>query len=138
MTETRTLVVERDLAHPAAKVWRALTEGHLIEDWLMPTDFEPAVGKRFQFRSQPMPPHWDGIIEGEVLEAQPAERLAYRWESMGLKTVVTWTLSATATGTHQRMEQAGFPLDAEANYKGATYGWANFLGRLETVLAGLD
>jgi uncharacterized protein YndB with AHSA1/START domain len=136
MTETRTLTIERDLAHPADKVWRALTQGHLIETWLMKTDFEPVVGKRFQFRSQPQP-QWDGIIEGEVLEVEPPTRLAYRWESMGLKTIVAFTLTPTPAGVRLRMEQSGFPVEAEANYQGATYGWGKFLAQLDEVVAKL-
>ena len=31
-TEIRSVVVERDIAFPAEKIWRALTQPHLIED----------------------------------------------------------------------------------------------------------
>ncbi|HEY7647134.1 MAG TPA: polyketide cyclase, partial [Hyphomicrobiales bacterium] len=34
-TETRSVVVERDIPHPPERLWRALTEPHLIEEWLM-------------------------------------------------------------------------------------------------------
>ena len=59
---TRTLTIERELPHPQEKVWRALTEGQLIEEWLMKNNFEPMVGHRFQFRSTPVP-SWNGIID---------------------------------------------------------------------------
>jgi uncharacterized protein YndB with AHSA1/START domain len=49
--------------------------------------------------------------------------------------VVTWTLTPTGTGTHLRMEQAGFHPDQKQAYHGAKAGWANFLSKLEQVVA---
>ena len=57
---------------------------------------------------------------------------------MGLETVVTWTLTPNPGGTHLRMEQSGFPSEEGANYKGAKYGWTNFIGKLEHVVGGLQ
>ena len=129
---TRTLVIEREMPHPQEKIWRALTEGQLIEQWLMTNDFKPVVGHRFQFRSTPVP-NWDGVINGEVLLVDPISRLAYGWGTLGLESVVAWTLTPTATGTHVRMEHSGFPSEESASYKGAKYGWTNFIGKLERV-----
>jgi uncharacterized protein YndB with AHSA1/START domain len=56
-TATRSIVVERAMPHPPEKVWRALTQGRLIEAWLMKNDFQPVAGHRFSLRSNPMP-HW--------------------------------------------------------------------------------
>ena len=55
MTAARSLVIEKELPHPPQKVWRALTQGALIREWLMDNDLEPVVGHRFNFRSTPMP-----------------------------------------------------------------------------------
>ncbi|MGB9241963.1 MAG: SRPBCC domain-containing protein [Candidatus Acidiferrales bacterium] len=132
----RTLVIEREIPHPPEKVWRALTEGPLIEEWLMKNDFRPVVGHRFNFRSTPMP-NWDGVIDCEVLVIEPNSRLSYSWGSMGLKSVVAWTLTPTKGGTHVRMEQSGFGSTEDAYYKGANYGWQKFIGGLERVVAGL-
>ncbi len=138
-TSTRTLVIEREMPHPPEKIWRALTQSSLIEDWLMNNDFQPVVGHRFNFRSAPMP-NWNGVIDCEVLVVEPNSRLSYSWGSMGLKSVVAWTLTPTKDGTHVRMEQSGFGTEAEADvyYKGASYGWQKFIGSLEHVVAGLD
>ncbi len=133
---TRTLVMERELRHSQEKVWRALTEGALIEQWLMKNDFAPEVGRGFQLRSTPMP-GWDGIIEGTVLAVEPKSRLSYTWGTLGMESVVTFTLTPTETGTLLRMEHAGFKQDQDANYKGASYGWKGFLGKLESVLEGM-
>ncbi len=131
------LVIEREMPHPPEKIWRALTQGALIEEWLMKNDFQPLVGHRFSFRSTPVP-GWDGVIDGEVLLLEPNTRLSYSWETMGSKSVVAWTLTPTKSGTHVRMEQNGFRSQNDANYKGATYGWTKFIGNMERVVAGLD
>jgi uncharacterized protein YndB with AHSA1/START domain len=140
MTDTATtcsLVIEREMPHPLEKIWRALTQGPLIAEWLMTNDFQPIVGHRFQFRNTPVQ-NWNGIIDSEVLLVEPHTRLAYGWTSMGLETVVTWTLTPTANGTLLRMEQSGFPSEEGKNYKGAKYGWTNFIGKLEHVVGGLQ
>ncbi len=137
-TETKSVVIERDLAHPPEKIWRALTQPHLIAEWLMQNDFKPAMGHRFNLRTQAYG-DWNGVIDCEVLAIEPNKTLSYTWESgngpLRVTTVVTWTLTPTDTGTHLRMEQSGFRSDQPQNYAGAKYGWQNFLAKLEQVLA---
>ncbi|MGA8742025.1 MAG: SRPBCC domain-containing protein [Terracidiphilus sp.] len=134
---TRSLVIEREMPHPPEKIWRALTQGPLIAEWLMTNDFQPVVGHRFQFRATPVP-GWNGIIDSQVLEVEPNLRLSYGWASMGLETFVTWTLTPTEGGTLLRMEQSGFPSEEGANYKGAKYGWNKFINNLEHTVGGLQ
>jgi uncharacterized protein YndB with AHSA1/START domain len=140
MTEpaaSRSLVIEREMPHPPEKIWRALTQGPLIEEWLMKNDFQPTVGHRFSFRSTPVP-GWDGVINSEVLVIEPNSRLSYSWGTMGTMSMVTWTLTPTKAGTHIRMEQTGFRSEEDAAYKGARYGWTKFIGNMERVVGGLD
>jgi uncharacterized protein YndB with AHSA1/START domain len=140
MTEpaaSRSLVIEREMPHPPEKIWRALTQGPLIEEWLMKNDFQPVTGHRFRFRSTPVP-GWDGVIDSEVLVIEPNSKLSYSWGTMGTMSVVTWTLTPTTAGTHLRMEQTGFRSEQDAAYKGATYGWTKFIGNMERVVGGLD
>ncbi len=137
MTETRSLVIEREMPYPPEKIWRALTEGPLIKEWLMDNDFQPVVGHNFTFRSTPVP-NWDGVINSEVLVVEPNRKISYSWGALGLGSVVVWTLTPTDAGTHVRMEQSGFRDDQEAAYKGANYGWQKFIGGLERVVAGLE
>jgi uncharacterized protein YndB with AHSA1/START domain len=134
---TRTLVIEKEISHPPQKIWRALTQGALIKEWLMDNDFQPVVGHKFNFRSTPNP-HWDGIIQSEVLAVEPNQKLSYTWSSMGLVTVVVWTLTATGGGTLVRMEQSGFRADQDQAYEGANYGWRKFVSLLEKVVNGLQ
>ena len=136
MTATRSLVIEKELPHPVGKVWRALTQGALIKEWLMDNDFQPVVGHKFNFRSTPMP-NWNGVIDSEVLVVEPNNKLSYSWSSLGLESVVVWTLVATSGGTLVRMEQSGFRSDQTREYQGANYGWQKFFEGLERVTAGL-
>jgi uncharacterized protein YndB with AHSA1/START domain len=140
MTESdapRSVIVEREMPHPPEKIWRALTEGPLMEEWLMTNNFQPVVGHRFSFRATPVP-NWNGVIECEVLMVEPHARLSYSWGALGMGSVVAWTLTPTASGTHLRMEQSGFRPGQEANLKGARYGWNKFIGNLERVLNSLE
>lgn len=126
--ETRTVTVEREIAHPPERVWRALTQPHLIAEWLMKGDFLPVVGHRFDFSAE-----W-GKVHCEVREVEPNRILSYSWGGNGLETVVTWTLAPSGTGTVLRMEQAGFRQDQKLAYHGARAGWPRFLANLEQVL----
>lgn len=132
--EQQSVVIEREMPHPPEKVWRALTQSAMMEEWLMKNDFEPTVGRHFNLRSTPMP-QWDGVIDCDVIAIEPPTRLAYSWKALGVDTVVTFTLTPTKTGTLLRMEQSGFSAGQERNLQGARYGWQQFLGKLETVLA---
>jgi uncharacterized protein YndB with AHSA1/START domain len=134
---TRTLVIERVFPHPPEKLWRALTENPLIAQWLMKNDFEPIAGRKFQFLSEPVP-NWDGVIDCEVLIVDPLKRLSYSWSTLGLDSVVLWTLTPAAGGTHVRMAHSGFRPDQQRAYQGANYGWQRFLEAMEQVLARID
>ena len=134
-TETRTVVVEREIPHPPEKLWRALTQPHLIQEWLMNNDFAPVVGHRFNLRGE-----WGGVLDCEVLVVEPNERLAYTWNHVhddpayDLRSTVTLTLTPTPKGTHLRMEQTGFRPEQKQAFHGARHGWTGFLEKLETIL----
>jgi uncharacterized protein YndB with AHSA1/START domain len=131
-TETLSVVVEREIAHPPEKIWRALTQPELISEWLMKNDFQPVVGHSFNFRAD-----W-GAVDCRVEAVEPNKTLSYTWGAFGLESIVTWTLTATRTGTHLRMEQSGFRPDQQQAYQGAKYGWQQFLANMEQVLARMD
>jgi uncharacterized protein YndB with AHSA1/START domain len=131
-TEALSVVVEREIPFPPEKIWRALTQPHLIDEWLMKNDFRPVVGHRFNLRAD-----W-GVVDCQVLAVEPNKTLSYTWGSLGLESIVTWTLSPSSTGTHLRMEQSGFRPDQPQYYQGAKYGWQRFFAALEQVLARID
>jgi uncharacterized protein YndB with AHSA1/START domain len=130
--EALSVVVERDIPFPPQKIWRALTQPHLIEECLMNNDFKPVVEHRFSLRAD-----W-GAVDCRVLEVEPNKTLSYTWAAYGLESVVTWTLTPTGTGTHLRMEQSGFTPDQQQAYQGAKHGWQRFFGTLEQVVARID
>jgi uncharacterized protein YndB with AHSA1/START domain len=138
-TERLAVVVERDLPFPPEKVWRALTQPHLIEEWLMKNDFKAVVGHRFNLRGD-----WGGVLDCEVLAIEEHKALSYTWDfahddaAYNLRSVVTLTLTPTGRGTHLRMEQSGFRPDQKQAHGGAKHGWQQFLGNLEQVLARVD
>ena len=136
-TETRSVVVEREMPHPPEKIWRALTQPHLIEEWLMKNDFKPVAGHRFNLRRNPQPVV-SIVVDCQVTAIEPNRTLSYTWVAYGLESVVTWTLTPTSTGTHLRMEQSGFRPDQQQAYKGAKVGWRGFFANLEQVLARMD
>jgi uncharacterized protein YndB with AHSA1/START domain len=137
----RTLIIEREWQIPLENVWRALTDGRLLEQWLMKNDFQLEAGHRFHFRTAPTD-QWDGIVSCEVLEIDApgsgnAARLVYSLNAAGLSTVVTWTLTPSPSGVHMRMEQSGFRPQDDYNFQGATSAWQRFIAALEECAAGL-
>jgi uncharacterized protein YndB with AHSA1/START domain len=141
-SETQAIIVEYELAHTPAKVWRALSEPALLASWLMENDIRAEVGHRFTFKSKPMP-GWDGIVHCEVLEADAPRKLSYSWRGgsapFGIDTVLTLTLSPSAGGgTRLRLEHTGFlPANAMA-FEGIAKGWRGKVAeRLNEILANL-
>ena len=136
--EPRSVIIERDFAHPPEKLWRALTQPHLMQEWLMRTDFAPEVGHRFHLTGD-----WGGALDCEVLEVEPPKSLSYTWNHshpdpvFALQSVVRFTLTPTPEGTRLQMEQAGFRPDQKQAFGGARAGWGQFLGKLDALLAHL-
>jgi len=131
-TETQSVVVEREFRYPPEKIWRALTQPHLIEEWLMKNDFKPIEGRSFNFSA-----NW-GAVDGRVETVEQHSTLSYTWDTKDLKSVITWTLTPTSTGTRLRMQQSGFQPDQRSYYQGAKVGWPRFFEALEQVLARMD
>ncbi|HSX73999.1 MAG TPA: SRPBCC domain-containing protein [Shinella sp.] len=133
--QTRSVVVEREIAHPPEKLWRALTQPHLIAEWLMRNDFEPVIGHRFTLSGD-----WGGV-ECDVLAVEPGKTLTYTWNHVhddplyDLRSVVSFTLTPTASGTLLRMEQTGFRPEQKQAFGGARHGWEQHFTNLERVLA---
>lgn len=135
-SETRSVIIEREFAHPPERMWRALTQPHLIAEWLMQNDFAASVGHRFNLRGD-----WGGVLDCEVLLVEPQRTLSYTWDfahedaAYDLKSVVTFTLTPTGGGTLLRMEQEGFRPDQKQAFGGAHAGWKQFFDKLDGVLA---
>jgi uncharacterized protein YndB with AHSA1/START domain len=131
-TETLSVVVEREIPHTPEKIWRALTQSHLLKEWLMNNDFKPDEGHRFNLSAD-----W-GAVDGQVQTVEQNRKLTYSWDTKDLASVITWTLIPTATGTRLCMEQSGFRPDQRSYYRGAQAGWQRFFAALEQVLERMD
>lgn len=137
----QSIEVDYDLPQAPEKVWRALTDSKVLASWLMENDLKPVVGHRFTFRAQPIPGHWDGRTECEVLAIEPLKLLRYSWKGgtgpSRLDTTVTWTLQPKpGGGTLLHLSQAGFTAENRFAYENMGKGWRSHLAeRIKTVLA---
>jgi uncharacterized protein YndB with AHSA1/START domain len=134
-SQRESLSLEFELPHSPAKVWRALTEPALLAEWLLPVvDLRLEPGATFMFRTQPYP-GWDGTVSCRVLEIEPERKLSYAWTVPFLETVVTFTLTPTASGTRLSLVQSGFQPTQKREFGGARYGWTMMGGKLVELLA---
>ena len=134
-SQIETISFEFDLPHAPEKVWRALTEPELLAEWLLPAiGFELAPNAAFTFKTQAYP-GWDGTVNCRFLEIEPMRKLSYTWTVPFLDTVVTFTLTPTALGTHLGLVQSGFTPDQKRESGGARYGWKMMGGKLVDLLA---
>jgi len=134
-SQTESISFEFDLHHSPEKVWRALTDPVLLTKWLLPVvelALEPGVA--FTFKTQPYP-GWDGIVHCRILEIEAQRKLSYTWVVGDMDTVVTFTLTPTASGTRLSLVQSGFKTHQKQNFAGARYGWKMMGGKLVDLLA---
>lgn len=135
-SQTDTISFEFDLPHPPAKVWRALTDPELLAEWLLPViGLELAPGAAFMFKTQSYP-GWDGTVNCRMLVIDAHKKISYAWVVGDmLDTVVTFTLTPTASGTRLSLVQSGFKPDQKQNFGGARYGWKMMGRKLVDLLA---
>lgn len=136
-SQTESLSFEFDLYHSPEKVRRALTDPVLLAEWLLPVvGFTLEPGAAFAYKTQPHP-GWDGTVNCRILEIDAPKKISYTWVvgDMVLDTVVTFTLTPTASGTRLSLVQSGFKPDQKQNFGGARYGWKLMGGKLVDLLA---
>ena len=137
---SETVALDFELKSPIERVWHALTDSATLSKWMLfkSNDFEPVVGRAFQFREAS---GWTGVVDCEVIEVDKPHRLSYTWVSGGEgnlphSTVVTWTLTEAEGGvTRLHLEQSGFRSEAKQEIGGAKYGWMSMLDQLQSLLA---
>lgn len=100
---------ERTYPHPIERVWEAIATRQGLSAWLMPTDFEPRVGQRFQFRWKKIP-GWRGWVDCEVLELEPMRLLTLEWvgDEGQEPTTVRFRLERVPEGTRLVFDHTGF------------------------------
>jgi len=134
-SQTEAISFEFDLPHSPEKVWRALTDPVLLAEWLLPVvDLELETETAFTFMAPPQP-GWDGTVNCRFLEIEAQRQLSYTWVVGDIDTVVTFTLTPTASGTRLGLVQSGFKPEQKRNFAGARYGWNVMGGRLAELLA---
>jgi uncharacterized protein YndB with AHSA1/START domain len=134
-SQSESISFEFDLHHVPEKVWRALTDPVLLAEWLLPVvDLKLEPGAAFTCKTQPQP-GWDGTVNCRFVEIEAHRKLSYTWVVGDMDTVVTFTLTPTASGTRLSLVQSGFKPDQKQNFGGARYGWKMMGGRLVDLLA---
>jgi uncharacterized protein YndB with AHSA1/START domain len=133
--QTESLSFEFDLHHSPEKVWRALTDPVLLAEWLLPVvDLKLERGAAFTFKAQPQP-GWDGTVNCRFVEIEAQRKLSWTWVVGDIDTVVTFTLTPTASGTRLSLVQSGFTSEQKRESGGARYGWKMMGGKLVDLLA---
>ena len=133
-SQSEALSFEFDLAHAPEKVWRALTDPELLAEWLLPVvGLKLESGAAFRFQTQPYP-GWDGTVDCQMLEIEAPRKISYTWRVPFLDTVVTFTLTPTASGTRLSLVQSGFKPEQKQEFGGARYGWKMMGGKLLELL----
>ncbi|MCX4512371.1 SRPBCC domain-containing protein [Streptomyces sp. NBC_01619] len=147
-----TIRVDQFLAHPPAKVWRALAEPELIAQWLMPGAFRLEVGHRYTMRTLPRPgTNFSGTVEAEVLAFERERMLRIRWvdrQSAGENAraagqnagqnaadwTITWTLEPEGRGTRLFLVHEGFDPDDPAQMRARKIMGGGWRGRVMVAL----
>jgi uncharacterized protein YndB with AHSA1/START domain len=137
-SQSESIAFEFDLHHRPEKVWRALTDPSLLAQWLLPAiGFKLERGAAFTLKAQPQP-EWDGKVNCRFREIEPQRKLSYTWVVGEIDTVVTFTLTPTATGTLLSLVQSGFKPEQKRNFGGARYGWRMMGAKLVDILPNVQ
>jgi uncharacterized protein YndB with AHSA1/START domain len=139
-SQTDAISFEFDLKHSPEKVWRALTDPALLAQWLLPVvgpELQLEPGAAFTLRTQPFP-DWDGTVSCRFVEIEAQRKLSYTWTVPFLDTVVTFTLTPTASGTRLSLMQSGFKPDQKQELGGSRYGWKMMGERLVDLLGRMQ
>jgi uncharacterized protein YndB with AHSA1/START domain len=135
-SQTESISFEFDLHHSPEKVWRALTDPVLLTEWLLPVvELKLEPGAAFKYKTQPYP-GWDGTVNCRILEIEAHKKLSYAWVAgeMQIDTVVTFTLTRTASGTRLSLVHSGFKPDQKGAFGGQRYGWKMMGEKLVNLL----
>ena len=122
---------ERRLAASTDDVWRLLSTGDGIEQWLAPAKVDLRHGGVVDLDFGE-----DGLAGGAIIELRVGEVLEYQWQFPGEPdSVVRFELSPTHEGTKLILEHRRLPLEQTSGY-GA--GWHAHLDHLEALAAGTE
>ena len=122
-----TLVVVRELRHPPARVWRALTEPEHLREWA-PFDADRSLGTEGTAMLTTVGAPAPHVTEARITRADAPKTLEYTWGGKDLR----WELEPLAGGTRLTLWH-----NIERRYiaMGAA-GWHICLDVLDRFLAG--
>ena len=89
-----TLVVVRDLPHPPAKVWKALTDPRHLREWA-PFDSDRDLGTVGTARLTTVGAPSPQVSDTEIKRAEPPRLLEFNWGGQDIR----WELQPTERGT---------------------------------------
>jgi len=89
-----TLVLVRELHHPPAAVWQALTDPAELREWA-PFDADRNLGEVGPVKLSTVATPTPQVSETSVTRAEPPRLLEYRWGANDMR----WELEPTAGGT---------------------------------------
>jgi uncharacterized protein YndB with AHSA1/START domain len=135
------LVVATVLPVPAAQLWRAVTDPHVISTWFEPTEPVPVVAGRDR-------PEWrirftdDGqphVKTARLLEVEPGQNYVIEWLDPGcpdsvLVVRVSELRPAGAPGRESRLELEHREVPAEL-FDGYVEGWPDYVRGLRRKLS---
>jgi uncharacterized protein YndB with AHSA1/START domain len=127
VTEAR---MSRDIDHPPATLWRALTDPGFLPLWLAPGRIEPRVGGsvRLDFADS------GTVIDSAVSAFEDGRLIEYSWSSPGEPTrPVRWEIAPRGQGTRLTLTLR-VPSDEDAGR--ACAGWEAHLQMLTAALEG--
>lgn len=130
------LTIDRTLAFPVERVWRAMTDPAALTAWFWPQRFDPGVevdlrvGGRYRIDG----PAVGMAVSGEYVAVEPPHRLVFTWvwDGEDAETLVTVELTPTPDGTRLFLRHERFVDDEAA--KSHAQGWDDCLDRLPAWL----
>ncbi len=130
------LTVDRRIAAPPERVWRALTDPVRLAEWFWPPRFETAVeleareGATYRIASAPVGMAVSGTIV--AIDPEHSLTLTWRWDGEELDTRVRIALTPDGDGTRVTVRHDGF---ADGETAGEhVQGWNDCLDRLPAAL----
>jgi uncharacterized protein YndB with AHSA1/START domain len=123
-----TVRLELDLPAPPDRVWTALTEPALLEQWLSTAEFDASPGGMVNFV-------WPGESEmhGVIAEIDPPRRLRYSWFERDYTSQLAFDVEPAGDASRLTLTHSATSEEDAAGY-GA--GWQSHLESLEAVLSG--
>ena len=135
MSERPAHIYQAFIAAPAAKVWEALTNGEMTQQYYFGSRLNTTLvpGSRYTYDGADGNP----MIEGEIIEAAPPAKLVMTFVALfqggGEPTRVTWEVEdqgglSKLTLTHEGMEPGS------EGTLGIQEGWARIISGMKTLL----